>query len=123
MGKKILVVDDEKEIRDTVKKTLESEGYIAKTANSTDSALLKVQQWDPDLLLLDILIPGMDLEPFFNKLDQVGAAVKVLYLSVVEEFEAERRGLLNLSGKIQGYIKKPFSLDSLLSKIREALSN
>lgn len=120
--KKVLVVDDERELRRTVKNILEDENYQSKTAKTTDEALEIVQQWHPDLILLDILIPGMELKTFFTKLDDVDKC-KVLYLSVVNEVKAKREGLLTLSNKIEGYISKPFSLDVLLSKVEAVLED
>ncbi|NIQ06166.1 MAG: response regulator [Candidatus Korarchaeota archaeon] len=119
MERKIMIVDDEKEIRRATQEVLEKEGYSVKTAKTTEAAWKKLQQWKAELILLDIMLPG-DLEEFVKKVDQLGT-VKVLYLSVVQEAEAERRGLLDLSDTILGYIEKPFSLATLLSKVKNAL--
>lgn len=119
MERKIMIVDDEKEIRRATQEVLEKEGYSVKTAKTTEAAWEKLQQWKAELILLDIMLPG-DLEEFVKKVGQLGN-VKVLYLSVVQEAEAERRGLLDLSDTILGYIEKPFSLATLLSKVKNAL--
>lgn len=118
MGK-ILVVDDEEEIRRIGREILEREGYRVSVAKTTDDAWKKVQKENPDLLLLDIMIPG-DLKKFVKKLEEKGS--KILYLSVVDRTEAKRRGLLDISENIKGYIEKPFSLDTLLGAVEEALN-
>lgn len=120
MSKKILVVDDEKEIRRTTREVLEKEGYNVKTAKSTDIAWKKIQKWKSDLILLDIMLPG-NLEEFVKKIEEL-QNVKVLYLSVVQQTEAEKRGLLQLSDKIFGYIEKPFTLSTLLDKVKQTIS-
>lgn len=118
---KILIADDEKELRETVKKILENQGYKAKTAESTTETRQLAEEWHPDLVLLDILIPGVDFKDLFDRLNQLNQ-VKILYLSVVDKRRAEEEGLLDLSDKIVGYIKKPFSLETLLTKVENALS-
>ncbi|RLF43701.1 MAG: two-component system response regulator, partial [Thermoplasmata archaeon] len=60
MSKKIMVVDDEYEVADIVKKMLESEGFEVIIANSGEEALKKLEKERPDLILLDIMMPGMD---------------------------------------------------------------
>lgn len=118
MRKKILVVDDEKEITRTTKEVLTAEGYIVETANSTDDAWEKLQKWKPDLILLDIKLPG-NVKKFVKKAGQF-SNLKIIYLSAFSRLNAERRGFFALSEKIQGYIEKPFSITSLLDEIKEA---
>ncbi|NIQ04883.1 MAG: response regulator [Candidatus Korarchaeota archaeon] len=119
--KKILVADDTFHIRETVQELLTKEGYFVKTASSTDETWTMIQAWNPDLLLLDILIPGMDLTRFVEKINTV-EGLKVLYLSVIKKFMAKRKQLLDLSDAIKGYIHKPFSVEDLLRKVEAVLS-
>jgi CheY-like chemotaxis protein len=60
MAKKILVVDDQKGIRDILSKILTKEGFIVLTAKDGNSALKLAKESIPDLILLDIMMPGMD---------------------------------------------------------------
>lgn len=120
MTEKILVVDDEGEIRRIGREILENEGYSVSVAKTTDAAWKKIQKQTPDLLLLDIMIPG-DLEAFVKKMEKEYKRTKILYLSVVDRTEANRRGLLDISENIKGYIEKPFSLDTLLEAVGGAL--
>lgn len=121
MKKKILVVDDEKEITRTTKEVLDTEGYKVKTASSTDTAWKKLQKWKTDLILLDIKLPG-NIEEFVKKVEQHGD-VKILYLSAFSRLNAERKGFFEYSESICGYIEKPFSISKLLSEVKEALKN
>lgn len=120
MTEKILVVDDEGEIRRIGREILENEGYRVSVAKTTDAAWKKIQKQTPDLLLLDIMIPG-DLKEFVKKMEKEYKRTKILYLSVVDRTEAKRRGLLDISENIKGYIEKPFSLDTLLETVGGAL--
>lgn len=120
MTEKILVVDDEGEIRMIGREILENEGYRVSVAKTTDAAWKKIQKQTPDLLLLDIMIPG-DLKEFVKKMEKEYKRTKILYLSVVDRTEAKRRGLLDISENIKGYIEKPFSLDTLLETVGGAL--
>lgn len=121
MKGKILVADDEKEIRTTIKELLEAEGYQVKTANSVSSAKQILQEWNPNLILLDILFPGSGegIEGFVKKVDP--RRTKILYVSVYSKAAAKQLGFLDLSESIVGYIEKPFSTSHLLSVIEEAL--
>lgn len=120
--KKVLIVDYESEIRVSISEVLEVEGYSVRSVSTTERAWEQFQKWKPDLILLDIMLPG-DLKDFVNKLSQIEYNVKVLYLSVVQKSEAEKRGLTTLSEKICGYIEKPFSLNTLLTQVDKAFSS
>lgn len=120
MGGNILVVDDEKSIRKTTSEFLHAEGYNIKTAETTEVAWETLQDWDTDLILLDIMLPG-DLEAFVKRLERF-ENVKVLYLTSFPHSEAKRLGFLELSEKILGYVEKPFSLSVLLKKVKNGMS-
>lgn len=120
MGKKILIVDDDKEIRRSTSEVLEKEGYSVQLAPSIDGAWETLQQWHPDLLLLDILLPSGKLKGFVKKVDDM-QAINILYLSAFKESEADQLGLLKLSEKVKGYVEKPFSISTLLKKVKKAL--
>lgn len=118
MKKKILLVEDEKEIRETTKGILERQGYDVKTEIETRTAWERIQAWKPDLILLDIMLPG-DLREFVGKVDQRGG-IKILYLSAFAKEDLEKRKLLDISEQITGFIAKPFSIDVLVEKVKKA---
>ena len=60
MTNKVLVIDDEKQIADIIKFNLEKEGYIVETANDGQEGIDKVYRWNPDLVILDIMMPIKD---------------------------------------------------------------
>lgn len=119
MTKTVLVVDDEKRIRETTRDALVSKGYNVKTADSVISAQKVVEHTEIDVILLDIMLPG-SLEQFVKNVS-ARYNVVILYLTSFPKSKAETLGFFKLSEKIKGYIEKPFSLSSLFSKIETAL--
>lgn len=118
MEQRVLLVEDEKEIRETTREILEREGYTVKAEITTSEAWECIQEWTPDLILVDIMLPG-EIKDFVKRVDQIGG-VKILYLSAFAKQNAKKRGLLDLSKQIIGYISKPFSIETLLEKVKNA---
>ena len=71
MAKKIMVVDDEADIRSSVKTILEKEGYEVITAVNGDDCLKKLEKGKPDLILLDIMMPGTPVREIVKKIKEV----------------------------------------------------
>ncbi|MBD3313143.1 response regulator [Candidatus Woesearchaeota archaeon] len=115
--KKIMVVDDEPDNRQTVKTVLEKEGYEVVTANSGDDCLEKLEKENPDLILMDIMMPGTPVRDVVEKIKDT----KIAYLSVVRTSEAEKEDLLG-QGNVVGFIQKPFDIDELASKVKDIVS-
>ena len=113
-GKTIMVVDDEEDIRTTVKTVLEKEGYNVVTAINGDDALKKVAVAKPALILLDIMMPGTPVKEIVPKL----GSVKVAYLSVVRTSEAEKEDLMK-SKNIVDFIQKPFDIKDLVARVKK----
>lgn len=109
----IMVVDDEPDIRDTVKRLLENNGYDVITATDADDCLEKLKKSKPDLVLMDVMMPGTPVSKAVPKIK-----TKVAYLSVVRISEAEKEDLLT-SKNVVGFIQKPFDIGVLLKKVRE----
>lgn len=114
MAKTIMIVDDESDIRDTVKTVLEKNGYTVVTAVNGDDCLEKLKQEKPDLILLDIMMPGMLVRDVVKKVK----GIKIAYLSVVRTSDAERENLLR-SKNVVGFIQKPFDIDELVKRVKE----
>ena len=113
MGKTIMVVDDEKDIRDSVRTILEKEGYNVVTAVNADDALKKEATVNPDLILLDIMMPGTPVRKIVPKLKS-----KVAYLSVVRTSEAEKEDLIKAKN-IVDFIQKPFDVEELIRRVKK----
>jgi CheY-like chemotaxis protein len=121
MGRKIMVVDDECEVADIVKKMLESEGFEVITANSGDEAIQKLEKEKPDLILLDIMMPGMDGWATLKKIksDERFKEIPVSMLTALPLTPDDTKD--KPINSIENYIVKPFSKKVLLSKVNDIL--
>lgn len=110
--KKILVVDDEFDIRETVKVLLESRGYEVVSASNADECLAMVGQEMPDLILLDIMMPGTPVSTVVKQIKDV----KIVFMSVVRISEARKNGL-TAQANIIDFIQKPFDVGDLIGRV------
>jgi two-component system KDP operon response regulator KdpE len=117
MRKTILVVDDEPRMRRFVRMNLELEGYDVLEAENGLTALQKVRDDMPDLVLLDVAMPEMDGFETLERLREISSA-PVIMLTVKSD-EADRIRGLDLGA--DDYVTKPFSPRELLSRIRAVL--
>lgn len=113
MAKTIMVVDDEADIRNTVKTILEKEGYKVITAVNGDDCLKKLEKENPALILMDIMMPGTPVKDIVPKIKQ-----KIAYLSVVRTSEAEKEELMK-SKNIVDFIQKPFDIAELVKRVKK----
>jgi len=111
----IMIVDDEKDIRDSVKTLLESKGYKVITAVDGSDCLKKLEGTKVDLVLMDIIMPGIPVKEVIPKIK-----TKVIYVSVVGTSEAEKSELLS-SNNVVDYIQKPFDAKLLVKRIKKIL--
>lgn len=111
--KTVLIVEDEKAISDIIKFNLESQGFLAITAYDGVDALAKVDANNPDLILLDVMLPKLD---GFEVCRQVRAKsdVPIIMLTAKEE-EVDK--VLGLELGADDYITKPFSMRELIARI------
>ena len=117
MAKHILVVDDDALLRRSLSLQLEQAGYQASTAASAEDALALVRRDQPDLILLDVGLPGMDGLEALKHFQQAGD-VPVIFVT------ARRRELDTILGLELGadaYITKPFNPDVLLATVKSVL--
>lgn len=111
-----MVVDDEDDIRTSVKTILERAGYNVTTAVNGDDCLKKLKAQKPDLILLDIMMPGTPVRDIVPQIKDV----PISYLSVVRVSEAERESLLGQKN-IKDFIQKPFDIKELVSKVKKII--
>jgi two-component system OmpR family response regulator len=115
---KILVVDDEPNIRDLLTASLKFAGYeVAAAANGND-AINRALDWTPDLILLDVMLPDISGFGVTKKLRSAGSEVPVLFLTARDETQDKITGL-TVGG--DDYVTKPFSLDELHARISAIL--
>jgi two-component system KDP operon response regulator KdpE len=116
-GASILVVDDEREIVHALQRSLSAHGYRVFTAGSGEEALEAVSRHRPDLLLLDLLLPGISGQEVTRRLRET-SNVPIIVLSV-KEAERDKVEALNLGA--DDYVSKPFGMDEVLARVRVAL--
>jgi CheY-like chemotaxis protein len=115
MAKKIMIVDDEADIRATVKTVLEKNGYTVIAAVNADDCLKKIKSGEkPDLILMDIMMPGTPVREIIPKLGKI----KIAYLSVVRTSEAEKEDLMK-DKNIIDFIQKPFDINELIKRVKK----
>ena len=110
-----MVVDNEPDIVDLTRTVLELGGYNVVTAHSGEECLRKLEDEEVDLVLLDIMMPGMSGWDVFNRINKKSSNIKVAFLSVLEISDKRKQVLLDEG--LAGYIMKPFDKDTLLDKV------
>ncbi len=106
----ILIIDDDAYINDIVSKALQSEGYSVSSAYSGTEALLLLSQSKPDLVLLDLMLPGLSGEELLPQIKDIPVIVVSAKTDVTDKVE------LLVSGAAD-YITKPFDMKELLARI------
>jgi len=119
--KKIMVVDNEPDIVDLTRTVLELGGYEVVPAYSGEECLQKIDKEQVDLVLLDIMMPGMSGWDVFNRIKKEKAEVKVAFMSVLEISDKRKEVLLQEG--LSDYIMKPFEKDVLLDKVDKILKD
>jgi DNA-binding response OmpR family regulator len=115
--KKILVVDDKKELRDMLKQYLVQEGFDIVTASDGQEALFKARQERPDLILLDLMMPEMGGYEFMRLYSREANTPTVILTAKLEENDK----VLGLELGADDYVTKPFSLRELTARVRAVL--
>jgi two-component system, OmpR family, KDP operon response regulator KdpE len=113
----ILVVDDEPQIRRVLRSTLTSQGYVITDAKSGEEGIESVRKNKPDLVLLDVNMPGMGGIEACREIRRSSDA-PIIMLTVRN---AERDKVLALDAGADDYVVKPFGIEELLARIRAAL--
>lgn len=117
MGRTILVVEDEREIARMVQAYLLREGYQVEVAFDGESGWLKFQDLHPDLVILDLMLPGMNGLELARRIRR-GSTVPIIMLTARAE-EADRVAGLEMGA--DDYVVKPFSLRELAARVRAVL--
>jgi two-component system, OmpR family, response regulator len=115
---RLLVVDDEPNIRELLSASLRYAGFEVETAADGRQALAVADAFRPDLLVLDVMMPGMDGFAVVRRLRETGRHTPVLFLTARDAAEDKVSGL-TLGG--DDYVTKPFSLDEVVARIRAVL--
>jgi two-component system response regulator MprA len=112
------VADDDRAIRESLERALALEGYVVQTAADGTAALGAIHAEEPDLLVLDVMMPGLDGLTICRVLRAQRSRVPILMLTARTE-TADR--VAGLDAGADDYLPKPFELDELLARIRALL--
>jgi two-component system response regulator VicR len=115
MSKKLLIVEDEKSIIDILSFNLKREGYETIEAMDGETGLALARTDNPDLILLDVMLPRLDGFEVCKKLREEGTTTPVIMLTAREE---ESDKIFGLEIGADDYITKPFSMRELLARIK-----
>ncbi len=110
----ILVVDDEPQITRVLRTSLSAQGYDIRVANDGETALETSRDWTPDLVITDLMMPGMDGVELCRRLRAL-SPVPIIVLSVKGE---ERTKVKALDAGADDYVTKPFGMSELLARVR-----
>jgi two-component system response regulator MprA len=115
---KVLVVDDERAVRDSLRRALELEGYDVDLAVDGADGLARIAEGQPDVVILDVLMPELDGLEVSRRVRGSGNRVPVLMLTARDEVDDRVAGL---DAGADDYVTKPFALDELLARVRALL--
>ena len=115
MEKTVLIVEDETNIVDILSFNLERDGYNTIEAYDGQTGLQLAQEQNPDLILLDLMLPKMDGFEVCRRLRQEGCAIPIIMLTAREE-EADK--VMGLELGADDYITKPFAMRELLARVK-----
>ncbi|MCX7022349.1 MAG: response regulator [bacterium] len=121
MSTRVMVVDDDPDIRSIVKTIFEGDNYTVQTCPSGEEALEQVKVFNPELIILDVMMPGMDGYHVCSELkkDFETAHIPVILLTAKQDIIDLERGVEH---SIDDYIAKPFSQRELLARAKMVLS-
>lgn len=114
----ILVIDDDEKITSMLRRGLAFEGYDVYTAQNGAEGLSMVMTEEPDMIILDVMMPKVDGFEVCRRLREGGSTVPVLMLTAKDEVESRVKGL---DTGADDYLVKPFALEELLARVRALL--
>src|ERR1700723_720121 len=117
MPDRILVIDDEPQITRVLRAAISAQGYDVRTANDPEEGLQVYRDWAPDLVITDLMMPGMSGVDLTRAI-RSQATTPILVLSVRDH---ERSKVEALDAGADDYVTKPFGIQELLARVRAHL--
>ena len=114
----ILVVDDDRAVRDSLRRSLSFNGYSVRTAANGIEALSQILEDRPDAMVLDVMMPGLDGLEVCRRLRGSGDDLPILVLTARDTVSERVAGL---DAGADDYLPKPFALEELLARVRALL--
>jgi CheY-like chemotaxis protein len=119
MAKKVLVVDDETDMLNVVRYTLQKVGYEVVTCDNGRNVWDTVQQSKPDLMILDVMLPGIDGYSLGIKISQE-ESTKNIPIIVMTALEPSKT-LFQKFPQVKAFLTKPFKTESLIQSVEQAI--
>ncbi|MDF2908137.1 MAG: DNA-binding response regulator [Herbinix sp.] len=117
MKEKVLVIEDEQRIADAIVYALKREGYTVEAIYNGEDAIRKLQEFRPDALVLDVMLPGMDGYEILKKIQDKGR-IGVIMLTAKEDIVNK---ILGLELGADDYMTKPFDMRELLARVKSLI--
>ncbi|MEY4497659.1 MAG: hypothetical protein RLZZ364_964 [Actinomycetota bacterium] len=117
-GKRILIVDDEANIRDLIASSLKFKNFEVRTSATGSEALIAAEEFKPHAIVLDVMLPDLDGFEVCRRIRNEGIEVGVLFLTAKDEMKDKVQGL-TIGG--DDYMTKPFSLDEVEARLNALL--
>ncbi|MFL5758432.1 MAG: response regulator transcription factor [Thermomicrobiales bacterium] len=120
MPPRILVVDDEQAVADLIEVVLVGEGYTVAIARDGAQGLLLARDWNPDLILMDVMLPGVDGGTAIRRLknDPETTGIPIVAMSAGRTIRSQSEEL----NDADAVLSKPFDIDALLAQVNFLLS-
>ena len=115
----VLVVDDEPQLCEVLRRILEKEGYDVITTQDGETALRLIKQKKPDVILLDIVMPGMDGREVCRRTRELSTSTPIIYFTARAELDPLK--LKELRHEADAFIVKPATGKQILSKVSKVL--
>ncbi len=109
----VLIVDDDAHVADSIKRAMNTAGYQGFTASTAEEGLVVLQQYRPNVVVLDLCLPGMSGDEFLTELQNRGSRARVLVLTGINN---PARKVALLRGGADDYMTKPFDIHELLAR-------
>ena len=117
---RILIVDDEFNLADVIRKSLEKEKYVIDISGDGEDASYNIRSNIYDLVILDVMLPGMDGFEILKKMREEEIASKVIMLTAKSTLDDKLEGLQNGAND---YITKPFHIEELVARVNIQLNS
>ncbi len=115
---KIMIVDDEPDLREMIDLMMTKEGFETELAEEGTEFLEKINEFQPDIVTLDVMMPGLTTKEILEKLQKMKNNPKIILLTVVRFSEGEKKKLYEM-GNVVDYVAKPFEIDDLMDSIKK----
>lgn len=126
---RILIVDDEPHLSRVAREALADEGYDIDAAVTGRDAIAKLEKQKADLVLMDVIMPGLKPKEILDEINEKNLAGKIIYLTAVKfrdetDFQKQHGFIPDYDNvKVVDYIEKPYDVDDLVDRVKKAIAD